>query len=668
MTHSFLNKQGLTHFWELIKSKIPFHLTKVLYGGLGNIVADENGNILVDENGNTITAGATTSLIVNNIEDNSADAAYSTAMGDHTIATQKGSLAVGNYNQTGDYLFVVGNGNSSQRSNAFMVMSNNVAVAGKLSIGQEGTADNNVVTKKYVDDAFSDVNDELDVLNTNITPYAATSWKGNITNISTINNMIQPGRHRCYMINGIGGLPGGWVIIDVAALAGYDNYQQIFTYENGIIYVRSHPTGGDWGDPIKLPTRTEITSINDEIDAIHDEIEFKFRNTIRCESITLNQTSVTGWVGSLVQITSPTLSPSDTTDTVRWKSNDVSVANVTSTGAITGISAGYTAVTVMCGDRSGTINATVYQELPKTIGLLGYGSWDSDGSLYNINYSVTRGYTLAYNEYPIRPGQTVKIEITDGSRYALYDCGIYTGTPNIVELPQYTVVQHQNINRQTDLGSWWDVGTRLWTNTLSENAYLYICVAFRGGIDGRSETTDAVTSEQLATFQNGDGMKIWIEPGNADTSGGTGQASIEVPMWVTVQAIEDGDTYDGSSIRYDMGEQVYYGLKFDELDDLLVECVIEANQSRNMNNIEIYSDDVNGLPPILCPVFYSDHLPNLYIPFNQENIDNEENRIIVNMDVVYETTGVERNVKYISIDPNTKGLPTRIELYYSIIM
>ena len=419
MTHSFLNKQGLIHFWELIKSKIPFHLTKVLYGGLGNVIVDENGNTLIDENGNIITAGATTGLVVNNIEDNSADAAYSTAMGDHTIATKIGSLAIGNYNQTGDYLFVVGNGNSSQRSNAFMVMDNNAAFAGKLSIGQEGTADNNVVTKKYVDDAVSDVNNEVS---------------------------------------------------------------------------------------------SSISDINDEIDAIHDEIEFKFRNTIRCESITLNQTSVTGWVGSPVQITSPTLSPSDTTDTVRWKSNDVSVANVTSTGAITGISAGYTTITVICGDRSGTINATVYQELPKTIGLLGYGSWDSSGSLYNINYSVTRGYTLAYNEYPIRPGQTVKIEITDGTRYALYDCGIYTGTPNIVELPQYTVVQHQNINRQTDLGSWWDVGTRSWTNTLSENAYLYICVAFRGGIDGRSDTTDAVTQAQLETFQNGNGMKIWIEP------------------------------------------------------------------------------------------------------------------------------------------------------------
>ena len=81
-----------------------------------------------------------------------------------------------------------------------------------------------------------------------------------------------------------------------------------------------------------------------------------------------------------------------------------------------------------------------------------------------------------------------------------------------MQLPEYTVVQHQNINRQTDLDSWWDVGTRSWTNELSVNAYLYICVAFRGGVDGRSETTDAVTAEQLATFQNGDGVKIWIEP------------------------------------------------------------------------------------------------------------------------------------------------------------
>lgn len=82
---------------------------------------------------------------------------------------------------------------------------------------------------------------------------------------------------------------------------------------------------------------------------------------------------------------------------------------------------------------------------------------------------------------------------------------------------------------------------------------------------------------------------------------------------------------------------------------------------------DIYAVEGEELPSILTPYFQCDLIDEL-LPCGGTTEDHHGDRIIVNMDVVYEISGLERNVEYISIDPNTKGLPTQIDLYYSIII
>ncbi len=51
--------------------------------------------------------------------------------------------------------------------------------------------------------------------------------------------------------------------------------------------------------------------------------------------------------------------PADSTQTVRFRSGDVSVATVTSQGVVTGVGAGITDIDVMCGSHSDTVTATI---------------------------------------------------------------------------------------------------------------------------------------------------------------------------------------------------------------------------------------------------------------------------------------------------------------------
>ena len=93
----------------------------------------------------------------------------------------------------------------------------------------------------------------LNTLNNQISKYDATSWIGNVTSIDTLNALTIPGRYRYYInISGVG-LESGWAVVDVAALSGYDNYQQTITFaSSGAVYTRMHSTGGTWGDFVSL--------------------------------------------------------------------------------------------------------------------------------------------------------------------------------------------------------------------------------------------------------------------------------------------------------------------------------------------------------------------------------------------------------------------------------
>ena len=77
-----------------------------------------------------------------------------------------------------------------------------------------------------------------------------------------------------------------------------------------------------------------------------------------CRSIQLNKTSKSIDEGSSFTLTA-TVSPSDCPDTITWSSSNSSIASVSSSGKVTGKSAGYCTITAKCGNETATCNVTV---------------------------------------------------------------------------------------------------------------------------------------------------------------------------------------------------------------------------------------------------------------------------------------------------------------------
>ena len=79
-----------------------------------------------------------------------------------------------------------------------------------------------------------------------------------------------------------------------------------------------------------------------------------------CSGITLEQSSYTlDLSGTSATLVRATVVPSDTTDTITWKSSNTSVVNVTTTGLITAQGIGTATLTATCGDRTATCTVTV---------------------------------------------------------------------------------------------------------------------------------------------------------------------------------------------------------------------------------------------------------------------------------------------------------------------
>lgn len=90
---------------------------------------------------------------------------------------------------------------------------------------------------------------QIGTLSEQIGPYGESQWVGNVTSIDALDSLITPGRYLRYLNIANVGIPGGWAVIDVSALKGYDNYIQVVTYPNtGESYTRHHPTNGTWGN------------------------------------------------------------------------------------------------------------------------------------------------------------------------------------------------------------------------------------------------------------------------------------------------------------------------------------------------------------------------------------------------------------------------------------
>jgi len=79
-----------------------------------------------------------------------------------------------------------------------------------------------------------------------------------------------------------------------------------------------------------------------------------------CAGIRLEQSSYAlDLSGTSATLVKATVTPSDTTDIITWKSSDTSVVNVTTTGLITAQGIGTATLTATCGNRTATCTVTV---------------------------------------------------------------------------------------------------------------------------------------------------------------------------------------------------------------------------------------------------------------------------------------------------------------------
>ena len=121
--------------------------------GLGTVASGNSSTTM----GSSTQAAGDSSTAMGRLTE--ASGVYSTAMGQGTLALARNSLAIGYYNVGGgnaisivgtDPLFEIGNGTSSNRSNALTVLKNGTITAPSFNIS-EITDNKALVTKEYVD-------------------------------------------------------------------------------------------------------------------------------------------------------------------------------------------------------------------------------------------------------------------------------------------------------------------------------------------------------------------------------------------------------------------------------------------------------------------------------------------------------------------------------------
>jgi len=97
------------------------------------------------------------------------------------------------------------------------------------------------------------------------------------------------------------------------------------------------------------------------------------------------------------------LSPSDSTDSVTYISNDINICNVTSDGVVTASNYGVTTITILCGNCQTTIKVIVSMYLPKNVGKLAFLEAVKSDNTFNIYVggSNTVNYVIPYIDYPI---------------------------------------------------------------------------------------------------------------------------------------------------------------------------------------------------------------------------------------------------------------------------
>jgi uncharacterized protein YjdB len=85
----------------------------------------------------------------------------------------------------------------------------------------------------------------------------------------------------------------------------------------------------------------------------------KIKSIIEATGVSLNNSNLSFTALNATQTLTATPTPSNTTDTVTWKSSNTAIATVSSTGVVTSKSDGTCTITATCGSKSATCSVTV---------------------------------------------------------------------------------------------------------------------------------------------------------------------------------------------------------------------------------------------------------------------------------------------------------------------
>ena len=209
----------------------------------------------------------------------------------------------------------------------------------------------------------------------------------------------------------------------------------------------------------------ELTSV-----AIADINDIVFAEAFNVTSpLTLTLT-----VGDTSQITY-TVSPSDSTQNARFRSNNLTVVTVNSNGLITALDMGSATVNAICGRFTATITIRV-RKIAQPVWCVGsYLGENADTGTFMVTRGDTRFvcFPAANNAIELNTGDSISVSMTEGYLqipYAILGSSVVFGTNPSTEMP--TVTQYDSLVQIAP-----DSGQRSFSYTATAHCYIaFLCV------------------------------------------------------------------------------------------------------------------------------------------------------------------------------------------------
>lgn len=146
-----------------------------------------------------------------------------------------------------------------------------------------------------------------------------------------------------------GGEDGYWYTIPVANLT--DPVYACFSYTKNV------NAGKKWGNAQTITFDVSSMAETNEADAVASDMNVK-KASVSATEVALDTTTKALEPGGSFKLT-PTLTPSNTTDTVAWTSSDNDVATVTEDGTVTAVKTGSAVITATAGSVKAECTVTV---------------------------------------------------------------------------------------------------------------------------------------------------------------------------------------------------------------------------------------------------------------------------------------------------------------------